>query len=203
MATTVHFWSDPGDRDGRLGPWNTARIDGKTFPGQDVIQGPGLGVQGQDYDAPGTCAVEVHGAKSAYRSDKFSDTEKSKHTTVKKGPKPSSFELVIRMWTEAQWNAYEAILPSFNPRLKENQEKAHNIQHMDLQGLGITSFYVEEIGQLEPVNGSHDERAARWKCWEVFEGTKKATGKKIKADEKYSKVGLRDPFRVPDGPNAS
>lgn len=174
------FWAEPGDREGRLGPWNTIRLDGGLFP------------DASSYDDPRCCIVTVQAAVRCV-VDRRKIKDGDGHKLVSEGYQPDPIILTVRMWRREQYEAYQSLLPRINPKVRSKKLVSHKIEYPDLTDLWIGDVYITKIST--PEDGDQwGMRVARIECIEVFDAKKKS--KKIKAtkDTEFSKVGIDGGF---------
>lgn len=129
----MDFWQGGGSRDGQLTVWSSIQLNGRVFPGADGL------------DDLRACKVVVEGGVRFAR-DKQKPIAKSGKRVIAKGYDPQTITLKVHIWREEQYAAYLEYLDVINPKLKENRDKVHTIEHPDLDALLISELVIEEIG---------------------------------------------------------
>ncbi len=96
--------------DGQPGPWNTMVFDGKIFPGAD------------GYTDPRTCLVRMKPKVDA-KLDRAKLKGQQGHRLVQEGYLPEVLEIEILIWTPFQYAAWQALMPSLNPKIVRMKQK--------------------------------------------------------------------------------
>lgn len=123
------FWGGGGQFEGKLGPWNTLRIDAQVFPGCS------------DYGDPGACPVEISGMVK-YKIDSQKAHGHDGHKLVANGYEPTQCTAMIRIYTPAQWQAFIRYLPKINPKVPRTRPK------VDSKGKPVMTQATATVGVL-------------------------------------------------------
>lgn len=122
----ARFWSGGGQFEGKLGPWSTLLLEGKIFPGAD------------SYDDPRACPVEVMG-ELKYRIDSQKIKGHDGHRLVADGYEPTKCTARVRIYTAAQWAAFQAYLPTISPKIPRTRQK------LDAKGKPVTRAQTKAL----------------------------------------------------------
>lgn len=174
------WWGRPGPTyDGKLGPWNTLKLNGKVFPGAD------------DTNDPRACAVRVHG-RVRFKTD-IQRSMSSGQKIMSIGYHPEPITLVAKFWRQEQWVAFKSLLPTIHPKMetlrlegrrqtsaalekvetkqeKEDRDKRRSyfVEHPVLNAYQINQIYIEDIEM--PEDGEHRMiQTVRIQVLEVFD----------------------------------
>lgn len=136
------FWGGGGPYEGSLGPWSTLVIDGKIFPGADSYRDGSAGDLGGGFAA---CAVEIDEGAIKYRRDNQRAQGKRGSKKVVHGYEPAQFTAKALIYTEAQWIAFQAYLPTIHPKNKPDKLHVYKVQHPVLQAYSISQVHIHEV----------------------------------------------------------
>jgi len=168
-----------------MNEWNTVRLGDTLFPSNE---------------AP--LLLTGLTAPVAYKVDKRKRKNKNGNRKVVQGYKPAEITLTFLMWTDEQYRAWRAALPSINPKYNADKRVPHKIYYPDLDDLDIHFIYIDTI---EPPQWSSEwgMRSVVIKGEEVYEDDKDAV-KKVKApnklDPNLAGAAIDPDFISDDGP---
>jgi len=122
------------------------------------------------YTLPGLAQVKV---AKAQKVDVKNAEGQSGATITFKGYEPAKVDIVLRMWTRDQWNAFQTMLPYFEPRPSKKAPQPFDVAHPKTALRGIRSVYIPEIeGPDESTTGIFD---ITFKCIEFLKPLPHAT----------------------------
>ena len=107
---TGNFWSGGGQWEGKLGPWSTLKLDGLVFPGV------------KDASDPGACPVEITG-EVRYAIDRKKIKGHDGHKLTAEGFEPTKCVATVKIYSEAQYAAFRAYLPTISPKIPRSRPK--------------------------------------------------------------------------------
>ena len=115
--------ADPAD----LSAWDTAYLAGTQLPGLVKVE-TSVTRKIDVKTAPGVdgATITFHGLDAA------------------------RIALTITLWTPDHWAAWQALLPTVQPRAGKPPAKPVSFAHPATSSLGITAVYVEEVGAPKP-----------------------------------------------------
>jgi hypothetical protein len=179
---SVPFWGDPSVPEqaydpGAGSPWDTAYLNGVQVPGYVRCEGDGPGRKIDVKSGPG-----VDGA---------SETQQ--------GAEPAKFTMTVRMWTKAQWDAWQALADTISPRLGKTPAKPVDIAHPNPNAQDVKSVLVEKIS-LVKVTGQVGELTVRLLQWTKPVPSKVTTPKGSGAGLASLTPGVSSALLPPIGP---
>lgn len=129
----MDFWAGDGSAEGRLGPWSTLLLDGLVFPGVTSAEDPGA------------CPVDIDEGEVRYRIDPQKMRGHDGHRLVVEGYEPTPIPAKVRIYTEAQWQAFKAYLPQISPKIPRTRQK------VDAKGKPVTRQPTKTITTNTPL----------------------------------------------------
>ncbi len=140
----VPFWgfdppNDVAEEFASLSPWDAIYFGGMQAPGIPQVR-----------------------ARRAHRSDVRSSPGDSANQITHLGPVPAEVDVMLLLWTSAQWRLWQQMVeyifptPGKNAKSTSRGPQAIQVDHPALQAYRITSLYCLEIGvpEIGPVPGS-------------------------------------------------
>ncbi len=141
---TLPMWDDGADGDA----WSVVWLGGELLPGlAEVTTAPS-----RDIDV---------------QKSSGSDGARLKDT----GYQPAEVTIALRMSSQEQLQAWEALLPSLHPRRPGGLRQPLAIQHPNPNSFGVVNVYPKKISAPPPVDGVW---TVTIECLEWFPGPKKA-----------------------------
>jgi len=113
----------PGFAGAFASQWDELWLGGTKFPGIATVSGSGI-KRKLDVKNP-------KGAAGASLKDE--------------GDELSRFDVTLKLWTDAQKDEFEALLPTIHPRRKGGPRSPLDIYHPSTEMLGIRQIYIEQI----------------------------------------------------------
>lgn len=124
-SSSEPFWDTEGLPEELSPPsaWDVVLFAGKPTPGIAVVSGRN-GVSLDKKKSPGTDGA----------------------TITALGYEPAEVDIAIRIWTAAQWAAWQQLRPVLTARPNKGKPQPLQVYHPALADAGIRSLYVREIG---------------------------------------------------------
>lgn len=94
-------------------------------------------------EAPGLATVT---GKKCHRLDKKEAAGQDGAVQTHLGYQPAEVDITIRLWTYAQWVAWQELVPSIQPKPGKATPKPIEVYHPALAAMSIHTLYVAEIG---------------------------------------------------------